>query len=49
MARGSVALQAPRPHGGAVVHDGSSVHDSSSVEAGGIEMFQEILLLIFNF
>jgi hypothetical protein len=25
MARGSVVLQNPRPHGGAVVHDGSSV------------------------
>jgi hypothetical protein len=25
MARGSVALQSPHPHGGAVMHDGSSV------------------------
>jgi hypothetical protein len=25
MARGSVVLQHPRPHGGAIVHDGSSV------------------------
>jgi hypothetical protein len=43
MARGSVALQAPRPHGGAVVHDGSSVG------AEGLKCFKKFYFILFYF
>jgi hypothetical protein len=40
---GSVALQSPRPHGGAIVHDGSSVG------AGGLQCFKKKRKKLFLF
>jgi hypothetical protein len=43
MARGSVAFQSPRPHGGAIVHDGSSVG------AGGLKCFKNFYFYFYYF